>query len=147
MKIIVLFLLMANLAFSSIVIKVVEPLNFKNVKSIQIEGEKVISKGYLEITTTEIDESVIRDYGKLLKIKFPSLVFITNKNNLIAVESISLNEEEKDGVIFKRNGQKVEVIGVIDKRKINSLDENIDGEYIGDIPIEIEIYEKVGGEK
>lgn len=147
MKIIVLFLLMANLAFSSIVIKVVEPLNFKNVKSIQIEGEKVISKGYLEITTTEIDESVIKDYGKLLKIRFPSLVFITNKNNLIAVESISLNEEEKDGVIFKRNGQKVEVIGVIDKRKINSLDENIDGEYIGDIPIEIEIYEKVGGEK
>lgn len=147
MKIIVLFLLMANLAFSSIVIKVVEPLNFKNVKSIQIEGEKVISKGYLEITTTEIDESVIKDYGKLLKIRFPSLVFITNKNNLIAVESISLNEEEKDGVIFKRNGQKVEVIGVIDKRKINSLDENIDGEYIGDIPIEIEIYEKTGGEK
>lgn len=147
MKIIVLFLLMANLAFSSIVVKVVEPLNFKNVKSIQIEGEKVISKGYLEITTTEIDESVIRDYGKLLKIKFPSLVFITNKNNLIAVESISLNEEEKDGVIFKKNGQKVEVIGVIDKRKINSLDENIDGEYIGDIPIEIEIYEKIGGEK
>lgn len=147
MKIIVLFLLMANLVFSSIVVKVVEPLNFKNVKSIQIEGEKVISKGYLEITTTEIDESVIRDYGKLLKIKFPSLVFITNKNNLIAVESISLNEEEKDGVIFKKNGQKVEVIGVIDKRKINSLDENIDGEYIGDIPIEIEIYEKIGGEK
>lgn len=147
MKIIVLFLLMANLAFSSIVVKVVEPLNFKNVKSIQIEGEKVISKGYLEITTTEIDESVIRDYGKLLKIKFPSLVFITNKNNLIAVESISLSEEEKDGVIFKKNGQKVEVIGVIDKRKINSLDENIDGEYIGDIPIEIEIYEKIGGEK
>ena len=147
MKIIVLFLLMANLAFSSIVIKVVEPLNFKNVKNIQIEGEKVISKGYLEITTTEIGESVIKDYGKLLKIKFPSLVFITNKNNLIAVESISLNEEEKDGVIFKRNGQKIEVIGVIDKRKINSLDENIDGEYIGDIPIEIEIYEKTGGEK
>lgn len=147
MKIIVLFLLMANLAFSSIVIKVVEPLNFKNVKNIQIEGEKVISKGYLEITTTEIGESITKDYGKLLKIKFPSLVFITNKNNLIAVESISLNEEEKDGVIFKRNGQKVEVIGVIDKRKINSLDENIDGEYIGDIPIEIEIYEKVGGEK
>lgn len=147
MKIIVLFLLMANLAFSSIVIKVVEPLNFKNVKNIEIEGEKVISKGYLEITTTEIGESVIKDYGKLLKIKFPSLVFITNKNNLIAVESISLNEEEKDGVIFKRNGQKIEVIGVIDKRKINSLDENIDGEYIGDIPIEIEIYEKTGGEK
>lgn len=147
MKIIVLFLFMANLAFSSIVIKVVEPLNFKNVKNIQIEGEKVISKGYLEITTTEIGESVIKDYGKLLKIKFPSLVFITNKNNLIAVESISLNEEEKDGVIFKRNGQKIEVIGVIDKRKINSLDENIDGEYIGDIPIEIEIYEKTGGEK
>lgn len=147
MKIIVLFLFMANLAFSSIVIKVVEPLNFKNVKNIQIEGEKVISKGYLEITTTEIGESVIKDYGKLLKIKFPSLVFITNKNNLIAVESISLNEEEKDGVIFKKNGQKVEVIGVIDKRKINSLDENIDGEYIGDIPIEIEIYEKTGGEK
>lgn len=147
MKIIVLFLLMANLALSSIVIKVVEPLNFKNVKNIQIEGEKVISKGYLEITTTEIDEDIIRDYGKLLKIRFPSLVFITNKNNLIAVESISLNEEEKDGVIFKRNGQKVEVIGIIDKRKINSLDENIDGEYIGDIPIEIEIYEKVGGEK
>lgn len=147
MKIIVLFLLMANLAFSSIVIKVVEPLNFKNVKNIEIEGEKVISKGYLEITTTEIGESVIKDYGKLLKIKFPSLVFITNKNNLIAVESISLNEEEKDGVTFKRNGQKIEVIGVIDKRKINSLDENIDGEYIGDIPIEIEIYEKTGGEK
>lgn len=147
MKIIVLFLLMANLAFSSIVIKVVEPLNFKNVKNIEIEGEKVISKGYLEITTTEIGESVIKDYGKLLKIKFPSLVFITNKNNLIAVESIALNEEEKDGVIFKKNGQKVEVIGVIDKRKINSLDENIDGEYIGDIPIEIEIYEKTGGEK
>lgn len=147
MKIIVLFLLMANLAFSSIVIKVVEPLNFKNVKNIQIEGEKVISKGYLEITTTEIGENVIKDYGKLLKIKFPSLVFITNKNNLIAVESISLNEEEKDGVTFKRNGQKIEVIGVIDKRKINSLDENIDGEYIGDIPIEIEIYEKTGGEK
>lgn len=147
MKILVLFLLMANLAFSSIVVKVVEPLNFKNVKSIQIEGEKVISKGYLEITTTEIDESVIRDYGKLLKIKFPSLVLITNKNNLIAVESISLNEKEKDGVIFKKNGQKVEIIGVIDKRKINSLDENIDGEYIGDILIEIEIYEKIGGEK
>lgn len=145
MRIVALFLLMTNLLFASIVIKVIEPLNFKNIKNVQLEGEKVISKGYLEITTTEVDQDNSKDYGKLLKIKFPSTLFITNKNNWIIVENISLNEEEKNGVVFKRNGQKVEIIGIIDKRKIDSLSDNVDGEYIGEIPMEIEIYENIGG--
>ncbi|MGL5279121.1 MAG: hypothetical protein ACRC8M_08650 [Cetobacterium sp.] len=145
MRIVALFLLMTNLLFATIVIKVIEPLNFKNIKNVQLEGEKVISKGYLEITTTEVDQDNSKDYGKLLKIKFPSTLFITNKNNWIIVENISLNEEEKNGVVFKRNGQKVEIIGIIDKRKIDSLSDNVDGEYIGEIPMEIEIYENIGG--
>ncbi|MGL6067022.1 MAG: hypothetical protein ACRC0R_08065 [Cetobacterium sp.] len=152
MRLILLFLTITNFIYAAIIVKVVEPLDFKNVEKIQIDGDKVIARGYLEITTTKKDEELPEnalndDYGKLLKIKFPTTTFITNNNNSVTVEKISLNDEEKDGIIFKRNGQKVEILGVIDKKNIDSLDENVEGEYIGYFPMEVKIYEKVGGEE
>ncbi|MGL4946880.1 MAG: hypothetical protein ACRC0F_10690 [Cetobacterium sp.] len=152
MRMIILFLIITNLIYAKINVKIIEPLNFKNIENVEVDGDKVIAKGYLEITTDKIDENLpegtlIEDYGKLLKIKFPTTTFMTNKNNWVTVEKISLNDEEKDGIIFSKNGQKIEIRAIIDKKNIDSLDENVEGEYIGYFPIEIKVYEKVGSVK
>lgn len=144
MKIILIFLLINSIIIAEIKVKVLEPLSFSKVKNIEENGNLIMGKGYLEINT---DSANGEDIGKFVKIEFPKLNLITNKNNWIVVNNISLNEKEKNGVIFYKNQQKVEIRAFIDKSRINSLDNNVEGLYIGKLPISIKIYRPLNGGK
>ncbi|MGL4508567.1 hypothetical protein, partial [Cetobacterium sp.] len=73
---ILLLLILSNISYSKIDIKMVEPMVFKRLNT-EVLGTKVLAKGVIEVSTDSKDE----DYGKLLKFLFPKVGFITNKKH------------------------------------------------------------------
>lgn len=132
-----LFLILSQISYTKIDIKMVEPMVFKRLNT-EALGTKVLAKGVIEISTDNKEE----DYGKLLKFMFPKVGFITNKKQWLKVEGFYI-EKDKDEYIVTKDREQINFYGVIDRKDIGKWDfspEVIEGDYIGYIPINIAQY-------
>lgn len=132
-----LFLILSQISYAKIDVKMVEPMVFKRLNT-EALGTKVLAKGVIEISTDNKEE----DYGKLLKFMFPKVGFITNKKQWLKVEGFYI-EKDKDEYIVTKDREQINFYGVIDRKDIGKWDfspEVIEGDYIGYIPINIAQY-------
>lgn len=132
-----LFLILSQISYAKIDVKMVEPMVFKRLNT-EALGTKVLAKGVIEISTDNKEE----DYGKLLKFMFPKVGFITNKKQWLKVEGFYI-EKDKDEYIVTEDREQINFYGVIDRKDIGKWDfspEVIEGDYIGYIPINIAQY-------
>lgn len=132
-----LFLILFQISYAKIDVKMVEPMVFKRLNT-EALGTKVLAKGVIEISTDNKEE----DYGKLLKFMFPKVGFITNKKQWLKVEGFYI-EKDKDEYIVTKDREQISFYGVIDRKDIGKWDfspEVIEGDYIGYIPINIAQY-------
>lgn len=137
---ILLFLILSNISYSKIDIKMTEPMVFKRLNT-EVLGTKVLAKGIIEVSTDNKEE----DYGKLLKFLFPKVGFITNKKHWLKVEGFYI-EKDKDEHIITKDREQINFYGVIDRKNIGKWDlapEVVEGDYVGYIPINIVQYGKL----
>ena len=135
-----LFLILSQISYAKIDVKMVEPMVFKRLNT-EALGTKVLAKGVIEISTDNKEE----DYGKLLKFMFPKVGFITNKKQWLKVEGFYI-EKDKDEYIVTKDREQINFYGVIDRKDIGKWDfspEVIEGDYIGYIPINIAQYARL----
>lgn len=138
--ILIIFFILSHISFGKIEVKVVEPMTFKRLNS-EALGSKVIARGVLEISTDNKES----DYGKLLKFLFPKVGYLTNRKHWIKVEGFYI-ERDNDELILKREKERVNFYGIIDRKNIGKWDfppEVLEGDYIGYIPIDIAQYSKL----
>lgn len=139
-SILMAFLVVSQISFSKIEIKVVEPMTFKRLNS-EALGSKVIAKGVIEISTNDKEN----DYGKLLKFLFPKIGYLTNRKHWIKVEGFYI-EKDDDELVLRKEKEQVNFYGIIDRKNIGKWDfppEVLEGNYIGYIPIDVAQYSKL----
>lgn len=142
-KIFSLFFLINILTMAEISMKIYEPIRFKNVNTRGIASDTIIGEGTLEITT----DNEVDDYGKKLVFNFPKSGLITNKKRWLKIEKYLMDKEEKDYEIkYKR--ALIKFYAIIDRNELTKgglKAEEIEGEYIGYVPIIVSQYGKLIG--
>lgn len=141
-SLVITFFLFYTATFSEIHYKVVSPMKFKKVNTTHIEKDKVLGEAILEIYTDNFEE----DAGKKIVLKFPEYNLLTNKRRWIKVEKLVMEKEEEEFILTKERVQ-IKLYGILDRRTLNRGEEirDIEGEYIGYIPVIISQYKKREG--
>lgn len=141
MRIALLFLvlLIHIKTYSEITLKIHEPIRFENVNT-KSAGDIIVGKGSIEITSDDLEV----DGNKKFIFKFPKKGLMTNKKRWIQIEKYIMEDSDK---VFRmtRERKLVKIYAVINKRKLNSQlikAEDLEGEYIGYVPIIVEQYGK-----
>lgn len=130
---------LGTLSFSEIKVAIHEPIRFKNVNT-KAYGDIVVGEGAIEIFSTDIKE----DYNKKVKIRFPEKGLLTNKKRWLTIEKFRISKADENFVVEKEK-KIVKLYAFIKRREINKNDEDgsmIEGEYVGNIPLIVEVYGK-----
>ncbi|MGL5189619.1 MAG: hypothetical protein ACRC7S_08190 [Cetobacterium sp.] len=137
------FIIFYTSLFSEIHYKIVSPMKFRKVNTTHLDKDKVLGEATIEIYT----DNEAEDLGKMISIKFPEYNLLTNRRRWIKVEKIAMEDKEKEFILTKERVE-VKVYGILDRRVLNRGEEVIDieGEYIGYLPLIISQYKKRGGE-
>lgn len=142
LKIMGLFFIINILAMAEITLKIYEPIRFSNINSRGINSDIIVGEGILEITTDTED-----DYGKKLAFKFPKSGLMTNKKRWLKIEKYLMDSSEKDyDVKYKR--ALIKLYAIIDRNELTKdgfRAEEIEGEYVGYVPIIVSQYGKIMG--
>lgn len=129
-----------ELTFSEIKVKIAEPMRFKSINTTHLDKDKVLGKGIIEIYTDNKEE----DIGKKIVFEFPEYNLMTNRRKWLKVEKLGMESSKKEMIITKEREQ-VEFYAVLDRRDINKGEViDIEGEYVGYIPIVVSQYSKKG---
>lgn len=141
-NIVITFLLFYTALFCEIHYKVVSPMEFRKVNTTHIEKDKVLGEAVLEVYTDNLEE----DAGKKIVLKFPEYNLLTNRRRWIKVEKLIMEKEEQEFILDKERVQ-IKLYGILDRRNLNRGEDikDIEGEYIGYIPMIISQYKKRGG--
>ncbi|MGL4935571.1 MAG: hypothetical protein ACRC51_08840 [Cetobacterium sp.] len=126
-------------AYSDIRLKIHEPIRFENVNTKAV-GDLVIGQGSIEVITDNLEV----DRNKKFIFKFPKKGLMTNKKRWIQIDEYMMEDSDKT---FKVDREKkiVKIYAVIERRKLNDQlisAEELEGEYIGYVPIIVEQYGK-----
>ncbi len=138
-----LFLLLASIlsitvtTYSEISLKIHEPIRFENINTKAV-GDVVIGQGSIEVFSDNLEV----DQNKKFVFKFPKKGLITNKKRWVKIDKYIMEDSEKT---FKVTSEKkiVKIYAVIERRKLNDQlinAEDLEGEYIGYVPIIVEQY-------
>ena len=138
-----LFLLLTSIlsitmtTYSEIRLKIHEPIRFENINTKAV-GDVVVGKGSIEVFSDNLEV----DQNKKFVFKFPKKGLITNKKRWVKIDKYIMEDSEKT---FKLTSEKkiVKIYAVIERRKLNDQfinAEDLEGEYIGYIPIIVEQY-------
>ena len=138
-----LFLLLASIlsitmtTYSEIRLKIHEPIRFENINTKAV-GDVVVGKGSIEVFSDNLEV----DQNKKFVFKFPKKGLITNKKRWVKIDKYIMEDSEKT---FKLTSEKkiVKIYAVIERRKLNDQfinAEDLEGEYIGYVPIIVEQY-------
>lgn len=138
--IILMTILLSNLVFGEVEVKIHEPIRFNTYNTRGITRNKIVGVGSLEISTD--DEK--KDIGKKIVFRFNDNSLMTNRKRIIKVEKISLDNQENEMVITKTR-ELVKIYVIIDKGQLNNEfnAEKLEGEYIGNIPLVLSLYKKI----
>ncbi len=138
-----LFLLLTSIlsitmtTYSEIRLKIHEPIRFENINTKAV-GDVVVGKGSIEVFSDNLEV----DQNKKFVFKFPKKGLITNKKRWVKIDKYIMEDSEKT---FKLTSEKkiVKIYAVIERRKLNDQfinAEDLEGEYIGYVPIIVEQY-------
>lgn len=136
----ILFVFFSSICLGEIKIKILEPLLFSHINSSDFRKDMALGTALIEIYTDNKE----LDLGKKIILEFPENVFLTNKRRWIVAEKIFMEEKEKEFILEKERHQ-IKIYALLDRNSLNR-DENIkdiEGEYVGYIPIIISQYSKV----
>ena len=138
-----LFLLLASIlsitvtTYSEISLKIHEPIRFENINTKAV-GDVVIGQGSIEVFSDNLEV----DQNKKFVFKFPKKGLITNKKRWVKIDKYIMEDSDKT---FKLTSEKkiIKIYAVIERRKLNDQlinAEDLEGEYIGYVPIIVEQY-------
>lgn len=137
--ILMLLLLMSSFSYAEIKLKIHEPIRFQAVNTKAV-GDIVVGEGTIEIFSDDLES----DRNKKFVFKFPKKGMMTNKKRWVEIDRYIMEDSDKE---FKLTREKklVKIYAVIERRKLNSqfIDaEELQGEYVGYVPIVVEQYGK-----
>ena len=138
-----LFLLLASLlnitvtSYSEISLKIHEPIRFKNINTKAV-GDLVVGEGSIEVFSDDLEV----DKNKKFVFKFPKKGLITNRKRWVKIDKYIMEDSDKSFKMY-REKKIVKIYAVIERRKLNDQlinAEDLEGEYIGYVPIIVEQY-------
>lgn len=136
------FLIFNRLSYSEIKIRV-KPLEFQEIRAQNsgLYNPKAKARGIIMITTDNLEE----DIGKLVKFKIPKQLILNNGKNLIKSENINF-ENKKDEIIIEKENEKLIYFVILDKKELSQgkNQNEIEGDYLGTLPLNYSIYDKEG---
>lgn len=124
-------------SYSELTLKIHEPLRFENINTKGI-GDIIIGQGSIEILTDNLDV----DRNKKFIFKFPRKGLMTNKKRWLQIDKYIMEDGDKSFRVT-REKKLVKIYAFIERRKLNDQvirAEDLEGEYIGYIPIIVEQY-------
>ena len=129
--------LIGSLAYGELRLRIHEPIRFENVNTKAV-GDVVVGQGSIEVFLDDLEN----DRNKKFIFKFPKKGLMTNKKRWVEIDKYIMEDSDKE---FKMTRDKkiVKIYAVIERRKLNSqfIDgEDLQGEYIGYVPIIVEQY-------
>lgn len=131
--------LMGSMTYAELRLRIHEPIRFENVNTKAV-GDVVVGQGSIEVFSDDLEN----DRNKKFIFKFPKKGLMTNKKRWVEIDKYIMEDSDKE---FKMTRDKkiVKIYAVIERRKLNSqfIDgEDLQGEYIGYVPIIVEQYGK-----
>lgn len=140
MRILLIYLLLVvNVAYGEIRLKIHEPIRFENVNTKAV-GDIVVGQGSVEVFSDDLEN----DRNKKFIFKFPKKGLMTNKKRWVEIDKYIMEDADKE-FRMTRDKKIVKIYAVIERKKLNSqfIDgEDLQGEYIGYVPIIVEQYGK-----
>lgn len=138
-KILLFLILIGNISLAEIRLKIHEPIRFENVNTKAV-GDIVVGEGSIEVFSDDLEN----DRNKKFIFKFPKKGLMTNKKRWVQIDKYIMEDSDKE---FKMTRDKkiVKIYAVIERRKLNDqfIDgEDLQGEYVGYVPIIVEQYGK-----
>lgn len=131
--------MLGSLAYGEIRLRIHEPIRFENVNTKSV-GDVVVGQGVIEVFSDDLEN----DRNKKFVFKFPKKGLMTNKKRWVEIDKYMMEDSDK---VFKmtRDKKLVKIYAVIERKKLNDqfIDgEDLQGEYIGYVPIIVEQYGK-----
>lgn len=124
-------------SYSEITLKIHEPIRFENVNTKAV-GDVVVGTGTIEITTDNLEV----DKNKKFIFKFPKKGLMTNKKRWVQIDKYIMEDSDKT-FRMTRERKLVKIFAIIERGKLNNQiikTEDLEGEYIGYVPIIVEQY-------
>ncbi|MGL5202041.1 hypothetical protein [Cetobacterium sp.] len=143
----ILMLLTYFKSYSEITLKIHEPIRFESVNTKAV-GDIVVGTGIIEITSDNLEV----DRNKKFILKFPKKGLMTNKKRWVQIDKYVMEDSDKT-FRMTRERRLVKIFAIIERRKLNNQiinAEDLEGEYIGYVPIIVEQYGlpvKISGDK
>lgn len=131
--------LLGSLSYGEIQLRIHEPIRFATVNTKAV-GDIVVGEGSIEVFSDDLEN----DRNKKFIFKFPKKGLLTNKKRWVEIDKYIMEDSDKE---FKMTRDKkiVKIYAIMERRKLNSqfIDgEDLQGEYIGYVPIIVEQYGK-----
>lgn len=136
-KFIIILLILSTSTFAKIIVKVNEPIRFKDINSSEL-GNIVIGEGIVEIFTDNLEE----DLGKKVILRFPTDGLMTNSKKWLIVDKYMIDEGDREIEIIQER-RRVKIYAILKKTQIDDKTytaEQLEGEYVGYAPIIVEVY-------
>lgn len=124
-------------SYSEITLKIHEPIRFENVNTKAV-GDIVVGTGTIEIITDNLEV----DRNKKFIFRFPKKGLMTNKKRWVQIDKYIMEDSDKTFRITNER-KLVKIFAIIERRKLNDQVinvEDLEGEYIGFVPIIVEQY-------
>ncbi len=136
-KFIIILLILSTSTFAKIIVKVNEPIRFKDINSSEL-GNIVTGEGIVEIFTDNLEE----DLGKKVILRFPTDGLMTNSKKWLIVDKYMIDEGDREIEIIQER-RRVKIYAILKKTQIDDKTytaEQLEGEYVGYAPIIVEVY-------
>lgn len=136
-KFIIILLILSTSTFAKIIVKVNEPIRFKDINSSEL-GNIVTGEGIVEIFTDNLEE----DLGKKVILRFPTDGLMTNSKKWLIVDKYMIDEGDREIEIIQER-RRVKIYAILKKTQIDDKSytaEQLEGEYVGYAPIIVEVY-------
>ena len=124
-------------SYGEITLKIHEPIRFQNVNT-KAAGDIVVGEGAIEIVSDDLEN----DRNKKFIFKFPNKGLMTNKKRWVHIDKYMMEDSDKTFRVT-REKKLVKIFAIIERRKLNDQlisAEDLEGEYIGYVPIIVEQY-------
>ncbi|WP_297597277.1 hypothetical protein [uncultured Cetobacterium sp.] len=138
-KLLILVVLIYFKSYAEIILKIHEPMRFENINT-RAAGDVIVGEGSIEV----ISDNLEVDRDKKFILKFPKKGLMTNNKRWIEIDKYMIEDSDR---VFRLTKEKklIKIYAIIDRKKLNNQwikAEDLEGEYIGYVPIIVEQYGK-----
>lgn len=138
-KLLILIVLIYFKSYAEITLKIHEPIRFENINT-RAAGDVIVGEGSIEV----ISDNLEIDRNKKFILKFPKKGLMTNNKKWIEIDKYMMEDSDREFRLTKEK-KLIKIYAIIDRKKLNNQfikAEDLEGEYIGHVPIIVEQYGK-----